>query len=123
MRTMEYMILLYRDESFEMPAPDTPEFGEMMGEFMTYNQKLIDGGHWVAGASLQPTATATTLTKTFGAAPTMTDGPYAETKEQIGGFYLVSAKDLDEAIELAKAVPIPVGSFEVRPVAFRPDAS
>jgi hypothetical protein len=117
---MEYMILLYSDGSFELPAPDTAEFGEMMGEWMAYNQKLIDGGHWVAGASLQPTATATTLTKTFGAAPTMTDGPYAETKEQIGGFYLVSAKDLDEAIELAKAVPIPV---EVRPVAFRPDAS
>ena len=120
---MEYMILLYSDESFEMPAPDTPEFGEFMGEWMAYNQKLIDGGHWVSGASLQPTTTATTVTKSFGAAPSITDGPYAETKEQLGGYDLVSAADLDEAIALAKEVPIPVGSFEVRPVAFRPDAA
>ena len=120
---MEYMIFIYGDEGFEMPAPDTPEFGEMMAEWMVYNQKLIDGGHWVAGASLQPTATATTLIKAFDGTSKITDGPYAETKEQIGGFYLVSATDLDEAIELAKAIPMPVGSFEVRPVAFRPDAS
>jgi hypothetical protein len=120
---MEYMILLYSDESFEMPAPDTPEFGAFMGEWMAYNQKLIDGGHWVSGASLQPTATATTVTKSFDAAPSITDGPYVETKEQLGGYYLISAKDLDEAIALAKDVPIPVGSFEVRPIAFRPDAA
>ena len=119
---MDYMILLYSDESFELPAPDTPEFGEFMGQWMAYNQQLIDGGHWVSGASLQPTATATTVTKAIGASPAITDGPYAETKEQLGGFYLVSADSLDQAIELAKAVPIPVGSFEVRPVAFRPDA-
>jgi hypothetical protein len=119
---MDYMITLYSDESFELPEPGTPEFGEFMGEWMAYNQRLIDGGHWISAASLQPTPTATTITKTFGAAPTMTDGPYAETKEQLGGFYLISAKDLDEALSLAKDVPIPVGSFEVRPVAFRPDA-
>lgn len=119
---MEYMILLYSDESYEMPAPDTAEFGEFMGHWMAYNQMLIDGGHWVSGASLQPTTTATTITKSFGAAPTISDGPYVETKEQLGGYYLVSAESLDQAIELAKAVPIPVGTFEVRPVAFRPDA-
>jgi hypothetical protein len=119
---MEYMILLYSDESFELPAPDTAEFGEFMGEWMAYNQKLLDGGHWVSGASLQPTATATTITNTVGASPTITDGPYVETKEQLGGYYLISADSLDQAIELAKAIPIPVGSFEVRPVAFRPDA-
>jgi hypothetical protein len=119
---MEYMILLYSDESFELPAPDTAEFGEFMGEWMAYNQKLLDGGHWVSGASLQPTATATTITNTVDASPTITDGPYVETKEQLGGYYLISADSLDQAIELAKAIPIPVGSFEVRPVAFRPDA-
>ncbi len=116
------MILLYSDENVEMPAPDTPEFGEFMGEWMAYNQRLIDGGHWVSGASLQPTATATTIAKSADASAAITDGPYVETKEQLGGYYLISADNLDQAIELAKAVPIPVGSFEVRPVAFRPDA-
>lgn len=120
---MEYMILIHGDERFEAPAPGSPEFEQMMAGWMAYNQRLIDGGHWIAAANLQPTATATTVRKTFGAAPTVTDGPFAETKEQLGGFYLVRAADLDEAIELATALPIPVGSIEVRPVAFRPDAA
>jgi hypothetical protein len=119
---MDYMVTLYSDENFEMPSPGTPEFEGFMGEWMAYNQRLIDGGHWISAASLQPTVTATTITKTFGAAPKLTDGPYAETKEQLGGFYLISAANLDEALALAADVPIPVGSFEVRPVAFRPDA-
>lgn len=119
---MDYMILIHSDETFEMPAEGTPEFGEMMGQWMAYNQTLIDGGHWIAGASLMPTMTATTVRKSFDGAPTTTDGPFAETKEQLGGFYLISASDLDEALRLAALVPIPVGSLEVRPVAFRPDA-
>jgi hypothetical protein len=119
---MEYMISLFSDESADIPGPGEPGFDEMMGEWFAYNQRLIDGGHWVAGASLAPTTTATTIHKTFGNAATLTDGPYAETKEQFGGFFVIAAKDLDEAIALAKDVPIPVGSFEVRPVAFRPDA-
>lgn len=120
---MEYMILIHSDETVEMPAPGTPGFDEMMAEWMAYNQRLIDGGHWISGASLMPTATATVVRREFGAAPVVSDGPYAETKEQLGGFYLISASDLDEAIELASGVPIPVGSLEVRPVAFRPDAA
>jgi hypothetical protein len=119
---MEYMILIHSDESYEMPAPGSAEFDAMMGEWAAYNQRLIDGGHWVAGASLQPTLTATVVRKEYGAAPAITDGPFAESKEQLGGFYLVRADDLDQAIELATAIPIPVGSLEVRPVAFRPDA-
>jgi hypothetical protein len=122
MNTMEYMVLLYSDENFEMPAPGSPEFDAFMGEWMAYNQTLIDGGHFVSGASLAPTTTATTYTKAFGAAPAITDGPYVETKEQLGGYYLISAADLDEAIRLVEGLPIPVGSFEIRPVAFRPDA-
>lgn len=119
---MEYMILIHADEQFAGPAPGTPEFDQMMGGWMAYNQRLIDGGHWIAGGSLQPTATATTLRRSFGSDPTVTDGPYMETKEQLGGFYLVSAKDLDEALELASGVPIPEASIEVRPIKFRPDA-
>jgi hypothetical protein len=119
---MEYMILIHSDETVEMPAEGTPEFGEMMGHWMAYNQQLIDGGHWIAGASLMPTVTATIIRKSFGAEPAITDGPFAETKEQLGGFYAIKAADLDEALRLAAAIPIPVGSLEVRPIAFRPDA-
>jgi hypothetical protein len=118
---MDYMILIYGDESFEGPEPGTPEFEQMMAGWMAYNQELIDGGHWIAAANLTPTATATTLRKSFDTS-SVTDGPFAETKEQLGGFYLVSARDLDEAIDLAGRIPMPVGSIEVRPVAFRPDA-
>jgi hypothetical protein len=120
---MDYMVLLYSDENVEIPGPGEPGFDEMMGEWFAYNQTLIDGGHFIAGASLQPTPTATTVAKTFGGPATLIDGPYTETKEQLGGFYLIRAADLDEAIKLASGVPIPAGSFEVRPVAFRPDAA
>jgi hypothetical protein len=119
---MEYMILIHSDESFEAPAPGTPEFEQMMSTFLAYNQSLIDGGHWVSAANLQPSVTATTVRKSFGAASTVVDGPFAETKEQLAGYYLVSAADLDEAIRLVEALPIPMGSFEIRPIAFRPDA-
>jgi hypothetical protein len=120
---MEYMILIYRDESFEAPAPGTPEFDEMMAPWLAYNQELIDGGRWIAGANLTPTATATTVRKSLDGPSSVTDGPFAETKEQLGGFYLVNAADLDEALELAGRLPVGVGSIEVRPVAFRPDAA
>jgi hypothetical protein len=119
---MEYMLILNSDENFEMPAPGSAEFEAFMGEWMAYNQTLIEGGHWISGASLAPTSTATTLHKTFDGSRRLTDGPYAETKEQFGGYYLIEAKDLDEALRLAEAVPIPQCSIEVRPVAFRPDA-
>ena len=119
---MEYMILLHSDESavpdFE---PGSPEFEAMMGEWMAFNAELIEGGNLVGGASLAPTTTATTLHKTPESTST-TDGPYTETKEQLGGFYLIEAADLDEALAIAGRVPIPCGSFEVRPVAFRPEA-
>jgi hypothetical protein len=119
---MDYMITLYSDETVPMPAEDSPEFGQMMGEWMAYNQRLIEGGHWIAASNLMPTMTATTIVKTWGSAPTLLDGPFAETKEQLGGFYLISATDLDQAIALATDIPLLVGSIEVRPVAFRPDA-
>jgi hypothetical protein len=119
--TMEYMLLINSSERAERPAPGTPEFEQTMGEWFAFNQRLIDGGHWLAGAMLAPTATATTL-HTAGGASSVTDGPYAETKEQFGGFYMITAADLDEALELARLIPMPESSIEVRPVAFRPDA-
>lgn len=120
---MEYMILIHGDEHAPTPAPGTSEFDEMMGGWFAFNQKLIEGGHWIAGATLQPTATATTIRTSPGAAPSVVDGPFAETKEQFGGFYLISAADLDEALSLARLLPTPNNSIEVRPVAFRPDAN
>ncbi len=117
---MEYMILNHSAE-VEGPAPGSPEFGALMGRWMAYNQLLIDGGHWISGASLTPTSAARTVRKSEGAV-TVVDGPHAETKEQIGGYYLIEAKDLDEALELAAKMPTDTGSLEVRPVAFRPDA-
>jgi hypothetical protein len=118
---MDYMISLYSDENIPMPEPGTPEFGEFMGAWMAYNQTLIDGGHWIAASNLMPTMTATTIRKATSG-QSITDGPFAETKEQFGGFYLISANDLDQALVLAGKIPLHAGSIEVRPVAFRPDA-
>lgn len=119
---MEYMILLHSDESAAPDfAPGSPEFDEMMGEWMAFNAELIESGNFIGGASLAPTPAATTLHKSPDGTST-TDGPYAETKEQLGGYYVVEAADLDEALAIAARVPIPQGSFEVRPIAFRPEA-
>lgn len=116
---MQYMIVLYSDESQKPDfAPGSPEFNEMIEAWTAYNQMLIEGGNFISGAGLDTADTATVLTKSFDGSSTITDGPFVDTKEQLGGFYLVEAKDLDEALKLAKAVPIPVGSFEVRPVNF-----
>lgn len=119
---MEYMILINADESIPIPGYGEPGFDEMMGAWMAFNQILIDGGHWVSGANLTPTSTATTVRKTAGAVE-IVDGPFAETKEQLAGYYLISAPDLDAALALAQQIPIADGSLEVRPVSFRPDAA
>jgi len=119
---MQYLIMLNSEEvEGEGFEPGTPEFAEMMGAWMAYNQMLIDGGHFIDGASLAPSATATQLKKSPGATSSITDGPFSEAKEQLGGYYLVEAENLDKAIELAEQVPIDAGTFEIRPVAFRPD--
>jgi len=116
---MEYMLILGSAEPREPMAPTDPAFGEYMAGWFAFNQKLIDGGHWIGGAQLQPVATATTIKRVAGA-DTIVDGPYAETKEQFGGYYLIEAKDLDEALALAALMPFEDASIEVRPVAFRP---
>jgi len=120
---MEYMLLITVDESYAAPAPGDPGFDEMMAPFAAYNRMLMDGGHWLSGGSLQPSSTATTVRLAVdGSAPTIVDGPFLETKEQLGGFYTIVARDLDEALELASKIPIPGGVVEVRPLAVRPDA-
>jgi len=119
---MEYMLINHTDPTVATPGPGEAGFEEFMGRWMAYNQKLIEGGHWVAGASLAPPDTATTIQLSNYEAVGTTDGPYAETKEVFSGFYLIKADDLDEALALAEAMPIGSGFLEVRPVAFRPDA-
>ena len=116
------MILIHGDEAHKQPAQGEPGFDEMARAWAAYNQQLIDGGHWISGAMLAPTSTATTVRKSFNGAPAIVDGPSAETAEQLGGYYLVSAKDLDEAIALATDIPVPVGSIEVRPIALLANA-
>ncbi|MEM8921891.1 MAG: YciI family protein [Actinomycetota bacterium] len=117
---MDYLIMNHTVE-VEGPAPGTPEFQEIMGKWMAYNQMLIDNGHWIGGGSLTPSSAATSVAKS-GDSVKVTDGPFAETKEQIGGYYIIKADDLDEAIRLAQAMPADDVVFEIRPIAFRPDA-
>ncbi len=118
---MEYMLFIGETETREILLPGAPGFDEYMASWTAYNQMLIDGGHWIGGGRLQPTDTATTIRRVAGK-DTVVDGPFAETKEQLGGYYVISAADLDEALALAAEMPFTDSVVEVRPIAFRPDA-
>jgi hypothetical protein len=112
---MQYMLLIYGNEAAMKSATDADR-DAMFRAYRDYTQSLIKGGNMKAGDALQPTATATTVRVREGKTLT-TDGPFAETREQLGGYYLVEAKDLDEATRLAARIPgAQVGSIEVRPV-------
>jgi hypothetical protein len=113
---MKYLLSLYGDES-----EDTHRTPEQMQEAMrgwdAFTKETQDAGAFLGGEGLQPTSTATTVAiQEGGAEPIVTDGPFAETKEQLGGFYLLECKDLDEALEWARKIPMPSGKVEVRPV-------
>ncbi len=112
---MRYMLTLIGPEGgFEDVTPE--QMKEEMGHWAQYGQKTMDKGVFVAGDALQESSTATTLRGGRGQEWAVTDGPYAESKEQLGGFYLLECKDLDEALEWAKQVPLREGAIEVRPV-------
>jgi hypothetical protein len=115
---MRYAILIYDTETAN-PSPEPPDpavWGEIMGDYNGYTQMLKDRGHYLGGEALEPVTTATTVRIEDGKRIT-TDGPFAETKEALGGFYLIEAKDLDEALDLAAKCPgANFGSIEVRPV-------
>ena len=121
---MKYVLLIYDDEKvWETMSPE--ESGAMMHEYFAFTQSIKEAGQYRAGEALQPTATATTVRVRGGKLQT-TDGPFAETREQLGGFYLVDAENLDEAIAIAARIPSSrTGSIEVRPVVVfdRPEAS
>ena len=110
---MQYMLLIYHDEANPL-AP--AEQSAMYQEYMAFTQDIVKTGKFKAGDPLQPTASATTVRVRNGKTLT-TDGPFAETKEQLGGYYMVEAKDLDEALAIAAKIPgAKHGSIEVRPI-------
>jgi hypothetical protein len=111
---MKYALLIYEDEALYGPDKAGPRIQEIVAKHMAFNQEL--GAKRIGGAGLKGTGTATTV-RTSGGKKTVHDGPFAEAKEQLGGFYLIDATDLDEAITIAKKVPVVQdGAIEIRPL-------
>ena len=109
----EYLILIYGDEA-AWANPDPESFGQMMKGHQVFgesNAAALRGGN-----ALQPTTTSTSVRRDSSGGFVVTDGAFAETKEALGGYYVIEAADLDEALALAKQVPAPSGGVEVRPV-------
>jgi hypothetical protein len=112
---MKYLALIYDDEK-KMAGMSKSETDAFMGEYGAYSQSIKDSGHYLGGNPLQPVHTATSIRSRNGKVST-TDGPFAETKEQLGGYYLIEAKDLNEAISVASRIPsVKTGTIEVRPI-------
>ena len=105
---MKYLCLVYLEESKLRTIPDS--------ECKAYGEGLRSNGRWLAAEALQSVQTATTV-RVRNSKVSVTDGPFAETKEQLGGYYLIEAKDLNEAIQVASRIPsVKIGSIEVRPI-------
>jgi len=112
---MKYLLLIYENEA-SFTRLSEAERGKIFQEYMDYTKGIRKSGNYVAGEALEPISTATTVRVKNGKT-VATDGPFAETREQLGGFYMVEAKDLDEAIKLAAGIPASrTGSIEVRPI-------
>ena len=105
---MKYLLLVYGEESKMQEVDDL--------HCLAFDQSVRESGHCLASEALQPVATATTV-RVRGGKATVTDGPFAETKECLAGFYMIEARDLNEAIQIASRIPpATVGSIEVRPI-------
>ena len=117
---MQYMLLIY-DEEAKWGKMTEAETGRAMQEYRDFTESIVKSGHYRAGDQLQAVATATSVRGEAGTA-LVTDGPFAETREQLGGYYLIEAKDLDEAVLIAKRSPSVrlEGVVEVRPLFPRP---
>jgi len=112
---MQYLLMIYRSEA-ELGKLSQADRKNITAEYGAFTQSIIQSGHFKAGDGLQPTTTATTVRVREGKVLT-TDGPFAETREQLAGYYLIDAKDLDTAIGIAARIPnAKNGSIEVRPV-------
>jgi hypothetical protein len=112
---MRYLCLIYGEEK-RLDAMSRGESDAFTGEYVAFTEEIRKSGHFLGGEALQPVQTATTVRVRNGKVST-TDGPFAETKEQLGGFYLISARDLNDAIRVASRIPSArVGCVEVRPI-------
>lgn len=112
---MKYLLLIYRDEASEARR-SKEELDAEMGAYWAFTEDVTKAGVSPGGEALHPTSTATTVRIRNGKLTT-TDGPFAETKEQLGGYYVIEAKNLDEAIQWAAKIPhASIGSVEIRPV-------
>jgi hypothetical protein len=111
---MKYALFIYEDEAIYGPDKNGPALQEIVPKHMAFNQEL--GDRRIGGSGLKATNTATTI-RTKNGAKSIHDGPFAETREQLGGFYLIDVPDLDAAIEVAKNVPVlQDGAIEIRPL-------
>jgi hypothetical protein len=119
---MKYLCMIYTDEA-AIANRTKEEADKLMAEYMELTASFQRNGHYIGANRLQPVHTATTVRLRNGSLST-TDGPYAETKEQLGGYYLLEARDLNQAIQLAARIPAArFGSIEVRPLAELPAAT
>jgi hypothetical protein len=112
---MQYLLMIYQNEA-DLGKMDAAARKNVTAEYGAFTQDIIQSGHFKAGDGLQPTSTATTVRVRDGKMLT-TDGPFAEMREQLAGYYLIEAKDLDAALVIAARIPgAKTGSIEVRPV-------
>ncbi len=112
---MNYLLLIYNNEA-ETEALGEAALNKMIGEYTDFTKSIVQAGNFKAGDRLRPVSSASTVRVRNGKATT-TDGPFAETREQLGGYYLIEAKNLDEATAIAARIPgAKYGSIEVRPV-------
>ena len=112
---MKYLCLIY-DEENTLAGMSKAESDAFMGEYFAFTEDIKKSGHYLGGEALKPVHTATTVRVRKGKMST-TDGPFAETKEQLGGYYLIEARDLNDAIQIAAKIPSArTGSVEVRPI-------
>jgi hypothetical protein len=112
---MKYLCLIYNEEK-NMATMSKTDYEAVMKEYFQFTSDIKTSGHYLGGEALQPIQTATTVRVRNGKIST-TDGPFAETKEQLGGFYFIEARDLNDAIQVASRIPSArMGSIEVRPI-------
>jgi hypothetical protein len=112
---MNYLLLIYNNEA-ETMALGEAALKKIVGEYTDFTKSIVQGGNFKAADRLKPVSSASTVRVRNGKA-TITDGPFAETREQLGGYYLIEAKDLDEATAIAARIPgARYGSIEVRPI-------